>query len=134
IALTLSPRAIWTSKRKPEARFTTRFIGENGRLMNEVYGLSPRYTLQGNERYVRASIVDSDGRRAWTQPVFVSPAPSLAWHDVTQWGVEGRALGQLEHERWFDRLPKIADGKVTPQVWELSHDSSGMMVRFKTDA
>ena len=33
---------------------------------------SPQYRFTGEEQYVRASIVDSDGRRAWTQPVFVS--------------------------------------------------------------
>ena len=60
--------------------------------------------------------------------------PPLAWHDVTAWGVEGRAFGDLERKRWFDRLPAIADGKVTTNVWNLSRDSAGMMVRFKTDS
>lgn len=56
------------------------------------------------------------------------------WHDVTQWGVEGRGWGDQERKRWYDRLPAKADGKVTPTVWNLSRDSTGMMVRFKTDA
>ncbi len=60
--------------------------------------------------------------------------PPLTWHDVTTWGVEGRAFGDMERKRWFDRLPAVADGKVTPAVWGLSHDSAGMLVRFKTDA
>ncbi len=60
--------------------------------------------------------------------------PKLSWHDVTTWGVEGRAFGDLKRERWFDRFPAIADGKVTPAVWNLSRDSAGMMVRFKTDS
>lgn len=58
----------------------------------------------------------------------------LEWHDVTTWGVEGRAWEGLERKRWFDRLPAEADGKVTPAVWDLSRDSAGMLVRFKTDA
>ena len=61
-------------------------------------------------------------------------AAKLDWHDVTQWGVEGRAWGTQERKRWFDRLPSKAEGKVTSAVWNLSRDSSGMMVRFKTDA
>ena len=61
------------------------------------------------------------------------PLP-LAWHDVTTWGVEGRAFGDLERKRWFDRFPASADGQVTPAVWNLSRDSAGMMVRFKTDS
>ena len=60
--------------------------------------------------------------------------PPLQWHDVTTWGVEGRAFGDMERLRWFDRLPAVAQGKVTPAVWGLSRDSAGMLVRFKTDA
>jgi len=63
-----------------------------------------------------------------------APEPKLDWRDVTKWGVEGRAWGDLERLRWFDRFPAIAGGKVTPAVWALSRDSAGMMVRFKTDA
>ncbi|MDR3402578.1 MAG: SGNH/GDSL hydrolase family protein [Chthoniobacter sp.] len=63
-----------------------------------------------------------------------APEPKLDWYDVTKWGVEGRAWGDLERLRWFDRLPAVADGKVTAAVWGLSRDSAGMMVRFKTDA
>ncbi len=59
---------------------------------------------------------------------------NLDWHDVTKWGVEGREFGGMERYRYFDRLPKSAEGKVTPAVWSLSRDSAGMMVRFKTDA
>ncbi len=58
----------------------------------------------------------------------------LVWHDVTTWGVEGRILPDQERKVWFDRLPASADGLVTPSVWNLSRDSAGMMVRFKTDA
>jgi hypothetical protein len=60
-------------------------------------------------------------------------ADNLAWHDVTTWGVEGRAFSAAERLRWFDRLP-AAEKTVTKAVWELSRHSAGMMVRFKTDA
>jgi hypothetical protein len=63
-----------------------------------------------------------------------SAPPALDWHDVTTWGVEGRAWGDMPRKRWFDRFPAAAEGKVTPAVWELSRDSTGMMVRFRTDA
>lgn len=56
------------------------------------------------------------------------------WHDVTTWGVEGRGWGDQERKRWFDRFPAKAEKTVTPAVWNLSRDSAGMMVRFKTDA
>jgi hypothetical protein len=64
-----------------------------------------------------------------------TPTPAdVVWHDVTMWGVEGRAWGDQERKRYFDRLPAKADGKVTPVVWGLSRDSTGMAVRFKSDA
>ena len=77
-----------------------------------------------------------------TTPLVTAPAatakqpvePALEWRDVTQWGVEGRAFGDMERQSWFDRFPSVAEGKVTDAVWGLSRDSAGMMVRFKTDA
>lgn len=60
--------------------------------------------------------------------------PNLQWYNVTQWGIEGRILPGQERDRWFDRLPNSAQGKVTDAVWNLSRDSAGMMVRFKTDS
>jgi len=60
--------------------------------------------------------------------------PELVWHDVTKWGVEGRAWPEMPRKRWFQRLPDAAQGKVDKPVWQLGQDSTGMMVRFKTDA
>ena len=61
-------------------------------------------------------------------------ADNVEWHDVTQWGVEGREFLDAKRLRWFDRLPATAEATVTKNVWNLSRDSAGMMVRFKTDA
>ncbi len=73
-------------------------------------------------------------KKATAAVVKKAAEPNLTWRDVTTWGVEGRAFGDMERKRWFDRLPAVADGKVTVAVWNLSRDSAGMMVRFKTDA
>ncbi len=59
---------------------------------------------------------------------------TTTWHDVTEWGVEGRGWGGQQRLRWFDRLPAKAEKTVTKAVWNLSRHSAGMMVRFKTDA
>lgn len=68
-------------------------------------------------------------------PKPAAPAASaMEWHDVTMWGVEGRAWIEMERQRWFDRFPSSADGKIPTPVWGLSRDSAGMMVRFQTDA
>lgn len=61
-------------------------------------------------------------------------AAKVAWHDVTKWGLEGREWPDQPRLRYFDRLPAAAQKTVTPAVWNLSRDSTGMMVRFKTDA
>lgn len=66
------------------------------------------------------------GRRSFAQ------TQELQWHDVRDWGVEGR--GFAETESWFDRLPARAKGVVRDAVWGLSRHSAGMMVRFRTDA
>lgn len=55
---------------KRVTRYVTRFVGKDGRVLAEVPGLAPRYVVRGGEGYVRASIIDSDGKRAWTQPAF----------------------------------------------------------------
>jgi hypothetical protein len=50
-------------------RFHTRFIGRGGKTLADVYGRKASYTIKGDEGYVRATITDSNGRQAWTQPV-----------------------------------------------------------------
>lgn len=57
---------------------------------------------------------------------------TLAWHDVRDWGVEGK--GWDDTAKYFDRLPSRAEGKVRGPVWSLSRHSAGMSVRFTTDA
>lgn len=52
-------------------RYTTEFIGDGGRVLARVAGLTARYTLGPGVKYVRARVTDSGGRRAWTQPAFV---------------------------------------------------------------
>lgn len=83
----------------------------------------------------RASAPGKPASSVPKKPATTAPAlPALDWHDVTQWGVEGRAWTDLERKRWFDRFPAEAEGKVSKSVWSLSRDSAGMMVRFQTDA
>jgi hypothetical protein len=64
----------------------------------------------------------------------VAKGTELRWRDVTTWGVEGRAWPESERVRWFDRLPAAAEKTVTKEVWDRSRPSTGMMVRFLTDA
>ena len=64
-----------------------------------------------------------------------SAAPStnsVTWFDIRQFGVEGH--GWTNTQAFYDRLPAKAEGVVRPPVWDLSHDSAGLCVRFVTDA
>jgi hypothetical protein len=59
------------SRVSDDRRFTTRFTGRGGQLLSEVRGMKPSYQFDGSESYVRATIVDSNGLQAWTQPVLL---------------------------------------------------------------
>lgn len=52
-------------------KYRTQFVGKNGRVLQDDTANPAIYTIRGNEGYVRAKISDSNGRCAWTQPVFV---------------------------------------------------------------
>lgn len=58
-------------KEKNGAHYRVQFIGSGGRLLQESEGASAQYAIRGNEGYVRARVIDSNGKMAWTQPVFV---------------------------------------------------------------
>ena len=76
--------------------------------------------------------------RAKNTPPATKPAkaagvgPNVVWHDVREWGVEGK--GFADTENYFDRLPARAKGVVRDAVWNLSRDTSGMAVFFETNA
>ena len=56
------------------ARYRTQFIGKQGKVLSEANGLTAIYTFKGDEGYVRAKIIESNGRYAWVQPVPVGSA------------------------------------------------------------
>jgi hypothetical protein len=52
-------------------RYHTQFIGRGGKVLADAYGHTAAYTIKGSEGYVRATITDSNGLQAWTQPVLL---------------------------------------------------------------
>ncbi len=54
------------------------------------------------------------------------------WHDARKLDVEGQ--GWTDTLSPFDRLPAKAEATVRDLVWNLSRDSSGIVVPFSTDA
>lgn len=67
------------------SKYRIQFIGSGGRVLSEVGDASASYTYVGDEGYVRAKIIESNGRMAWVQPVPVSRASTTArvWNAVS---------------------------------------------------
>jgi len=75
IAVTPSSLAV-SIKTEPASRYRIQFIGKQGGVLSEVAATSASYTFKGDESYVRAKVIESNGKQAWVQPVPVgSSAP-----------------------------------------------------------
>ena len=83
-------------------------------------------------QFLRATAVTAIAPAAATMPASAPADDPVAWHDVRDWGIEGRGFDDTE--RYFDRLPARAKGVVRDTVWTLSRHASGISVRFETDA
>ena len=60
------------------------------------------------------------------------PNSTVLWYDCKDMLVEGK--GWTDTKSFYDRLPAKAEGVVREVVWRLSRASSGLCVRFKSDA
>jgi hypothetical protein len=61
-----------TVKPSNVSKYRIQFIGKGGRVLHEALTPTASYTIQGNEGYVRARVLESNGRMAWIQPVMVA--------------------------------------------------------------
>jgi lysophospholipase L1-like esterase len=61
-----------------------------------------------------------------------SALPAPVWTNARQLTVEGQ--GYADTKSPWDRLPARAEGVVRPEVWNLSRQPAGILVRFETDA
>ena len=55
--------------------YDIRFIGAGGRLLKDTVGgmqLEGDYEIKGDEKYIRIEVSDRVGRRAWSNPLFLS--------------------------------------------------------------
>lgn len=60
-----------TVKKDTWSKYRIMFIGKGGRLLQESLDSPAEYTFRGDEGYVRAKVLESNGRVAWMQPVLV---------------------------------------------------------------
>jgi hypothetical protein len=54
-----------------QTEYRVQFIGAGGKVLQNTVGAAATYRVTGEEPYVRAVVTDSNGLRAWTQPVFI---------------------------------------------------------------
>jgi hypothetical protein len=59
-------------KKDAWAKYRIQFIGTGGRLLHEALDSPAEYTFRGDEGYVRAKVLESNGRVAWCQPVLLT--------------------------------------------------------------
>jgi hypothetical protein len=71
------------------AKYRIEFVGKAGRVLRDVPATTATYEIAGDEGYVRARVIESNGRMAWVQPLVV--APSAAGRSFVLW--LGIALG-----------------------------------------
>jgi hypothetical protein len=60
-----------TVKTDSWSKYRIQFIGKGGRVLREALESPADYQFRGDETYVRAKVIESNGRVAWCQPVFV---------------------------------------------------------------
>jgi hypothetical protein len=58
-------------KQESYAKYRIQFIGRHGAVLREALDSPATYTITGDEGYVRARVLESNGRIAWCQPVMV---------------------------------------------------------------
>ena len=61
-----------TVKETAFSKYRIQFIGKGGRVLGEVTEPSATYDMRGDEGYVRARVLESNGRMAWGQPIMVA--------------------------------------------------------------
>lgn len=59
------------------SKYRIQFIGRGGRVLQESLEPSATYAFRRDEGYVRARVLESNGRMAWIQPVVVSRQSAL---------------------------------------------------------
>ena len=52
------------------SRYRTEFIGVGGKVLAESLTNPAVYQFKGDEKYVRARVIESNAKMAWTQPIF----------------------------------------------------------------
>ena len=105
------------------SKYRIQFIGKGGRVLREATEPTATYEIRGDEGYVRARVLESNGRMAWCQPLIVSPRGSARGGPAGLWlmvmlsvGIWGWKYGSINLER---RVSVMVDGRLWTEVRSL---------------
>jgi hypothetical protein len=87
VAVTVKPTAF--------SKYRIQFIGKGGRVLSESAEPSATYQVKGDEGYVRARVIESNGRMAWGQPVAVTPREASRSNGIAMLLVAIAGIGGL---------------------------------------
>ncbi len=69
-AISVSPSSLSIAVREERSsKYRIQFIGRQGRVLSETTSSPASYAFKGDEGYVRAKVIESNGKLAWIQPV-----------------------------------------------------------------
>jgi hypothetical protein len=69
-SITTTPSSLTIAiKAEPSSKYRVQFVGRQGRVLSESISTPASYSFKGDESYVRARVIESNGRMAWVQPV-----------------------------------------------------------------
>lgn len=70
LSITATPSQLSiTIKTEAQSKYRVQFIGRQGAVLSEVTTSPASYTFKGDESYIRAKVIESNGKQAWIQPV-----------------------------------------------------------------
>ena len=74
-AVSVSPSSLSIAVREERSsKYRIQFIGRQGRVLSEATSSPASYVFKGDEGYVRAKVIESNGKLAWLQPVPAGPS------------------------------------------------------------
>ena len=115
---------------KPTAfsKYRIQFIGRGGRVLRDVADATATYEFRGDEGYVRARVLESNGRMAWGQPKMVRSAPAGGVTAVVMLAAAAVCLGatRSRRARRSEIMPTDAIQRLGPERLCTPHGGGGM--------
>ena len=97
-----------TVKATSFSKYRVQFIGQGGNVLYEAADPIAEYVIRGNEGYVRAKVLESNGRTAWLQPVMIPRRSQAGFSGVALLVILAGAIAARASGQWKLRNGEIA--------------------------